>query len=76
MSFIMLYDYMEGQNLLLSSGWVHYHISNVMQYSNTTPETTSLVVYDSKSFSMWGPFFLWLCKFYKHKLCIITILVR
>ena len=32
-------------------GWVYYHIHNAMQYSNTALKTTSLVVYDSKSFS-------------------------
>ena len=32
------------------SGWVYYHVSNAMQYSNTTPETTALVTYDPNTF--------------------------
>ena len=29
-----------------STDWEYYHISNAMQYSNTTLETTSLAMYD------------------------------
>ena len=41
-----------------STGWVYYHVSNAMQYSNTALENTSIVMYDSKSFSYGLPLFL------------------
>ena len=47
---------------MLYAGWENYHISNVMQYTNTALKTTSLVMYGSKSFS----FFLWLWELHKH----------
>ena len=37
---------------------LYYHISNAMQYSNAALENTSLVMYDSKSFSYRMPLFL------------------
>ena len=40
------------------SGWEYYRISDAMQYSNTALEPTSLVMYDSKSFSYVLPLFL------------------
>ena len=31
-------------------GWVYYHISSVMQYSNEALETTTIVMYDPDTF--------------------------
>ena len=42
----------------VSADWVYYRISNAMQNSNTALETTSLVMYDTKSFSYVLPLFL------------------
>ena len=48
------------------SGWVYYHNSNVMQYSNMALETTALVMYDPYAFfSLRCHFFLWLCESHK-----------
>ena len=44
--------------VLYLTGWEYYPISKAMQYSNTALETTSLVMYDSKSFSYVLPFFV------------------
>ena len=52
----------------VSTGWVYYCPSNAMQYSNTAPETTALVMHDSNTF------FLWLCEFQKHTRHIINII--
>ena len=37
-------------SVVLSTGWVYYHISNAMQDSNTALETTALVMHDSNTF--------------------------
>ena len=42
----------------LSAGWVYYHISNAMQYSNTALETPTLVMYVPKTFFYGVPLFL------------------
>ena len=39
-------------------GWVYYHISNAMKYSNTALETTALVMYDPNTFFYTVPRFL------------------
>ena len=45
-------------DILLLSGWVYYHISNAMQYSNMALETTALVMHDSNTFFYVLPLFL------------------
>ena len=39
------------------TGREYYHISNAMQYSNTTLDTTSSVMYDPIRVAMWCHFF-------------------
>ena len=58
----------------LSLYWEYYRISNAMQYSDAALETTSLVMYDFKSFSYVLSLFLWVCEIYKHILYIINII--
>ena len=38
------------------TGWVYYHVSNAMQYSNTALETTALVMYDPNTLLYVVPF--------------------
>ena len=45
-------------NLNNRAGWILYHISNVMQYSNTALETIALVMYDHNTFFYVVPLFL------------------
>ena len=46
------------RSLAYSAGWVYYHFSNVMQYSNTALEITALVMHDSNTFYYLVPLFL------------------
>ena len=39
------------------SGWVYYHISDAMYYSNTALETTALMMHDTSTFFLYGATF-------------------